>query len=141
MVGFFQNDRFVVINCSLFKNVEMLCEYAHSSTNRMLEKMIPILEHFSQKEICLTSYEERKMAQSHFTSTIPEGFENVTFIIDATPLPIQHQRSDASSRENGVWDGAHKMWGTYPLRARNHKCASPHFLQKFTTSPQQTSSK
>jgi hypothetical protein len=29
----------------------------------------------------------------------------------------------------------------YPLRARNYKCASPHFLQKFTTSPQQTSSK
>jgi len=99
---FFQNDRFVVINCSLFKNVEMLCEYAHSSTNRMLEKMIPILEYFSQKEICLTSYEERKMAQSYFTSTIPEGFENVTFIIDATPLSIQNQRSVASSEENGV---------------------------------------
>jgi hypothetical protein len=95
------------------REYEMLCEYAHSITNRMLEKMIPILEYFSQKEICLTSYEERKMAQSYFTSTIPEGFENVTFIIDATPLPIQHQRGDASSEENGVWDGAHKMWGTY----------------------------
>jgi hypothetical protein len=79
----------------------------------MLEKMISILQHFSQKEICLTSYEERKMVQSHFTSTIPEGFENVTFIIYATLLPIQHQRGDASSGENGVWDDAHKMWGTY----------------------------
>lgn len=78
----------------------------------MLEKMIPILEHFSQKEVCFTSYEERRKALTLFSSTIPEGPENVTFIVDTTPLPIQHHRNDAKSGENGVWDGAHKMWGT-----------------------------
>jgi len=46
-------------------------------------------------------------------TSISKGFENVSFIIDTTPLPIQHQQGDVSSVENGVWDEAHKTWGAY----------------------------
>jgi hypothetical protein len=46
---------------------------------------MPFLPHFSKFLICWTSYEARKEAQRHFPSTIPEGMENVTLIVDATP--------------------------------------------------------
>jgi hypothetical protein len=106
----------------------MLCEYGHSSINRVLEKIIPLLEYFSEKEIYFTSFEERIAAQQYFPSTILEEFKNVTLIVDTTPLPIQHHRNDPTSGQNGVWDGAHKMWGNFFLLIKAKICKSNTIL-------------
>jgi hypothetical protein len=55
---------------------------------------------------------EKKLKDT-FPSTIPEGMENVTLIVDATSLPIQHCRNDTKEGEEGVWDKAHQMWGMF----------------------------
>jgi hypothetical protein len=100
-----------IIEVSHSKDLELVTGYPRSSMNRLLEKIILLLPHFSKFLICWTSYEARKEAQKHFPSTIPEGMDNVTLIVDATPLPIQHCRSDIKEGEEGVWDGGHQMWG------------------------------
>jgi hypothetical protein len=74
-------------------------------------KCIPLLAYFADTEIQWSSYEDRLASQRYFPSKIQEGFENTTLILDATPLPIQHRRTDQKEGENGVWDEAHKMWG------------------------------
>jgi hypothetical protein len=102
-----------IIEVSHSENSELVTGYPRSSMNRLLEKIMPLLPHFSKFLICWTSYEARKEAQRHFPSTIPEGMENVTLIVDATPLPIQHCRNDTKDGEEGVWDGAHQMWGMF----------------------------
>lgn len=38
--------------------------------------------------------------------------EDVSLVVDATPLPVQRCRSDVAEGSEGVWDGAHKIWGT-----------------------------
>jgi hypothetical protein len=40
-----------------------------------------------------------KKPKDTFPSTIPEGMENVTLIVDATPLPIQHCRNDTKEKK------------------------------------------
>jgi hypothetical protein len=48
--------------------------------------------------------------------------ENVTLIVDATPIPILHRRNDAKQGDEGVWDGAHHMWGTIFHHCLSSKC-------------------
>jgi hypothetical protein len=74
-------------------------------------KCIPLLAYFADTEIQWSSYEDRLASQRYFPSKIQEGFENTTLILGVTTLPIQHCRTDQKEGENGVWDGAHKMWG------------------------------
>jgi hypothetical protein len=77
-----------------------------------LEKIIPLLPHFTKYEVTWTNYEERKSARKYFPSKIPENMEDVTLVVDATPLPIQRCRNDIAEGSEGIWDGAHKIWGT-----------------------------
>jgi hypothetical protein len=78
----------------------------------LLEKIIPLLQYFSRYEVCWSTFEIREKRREYFSSTLPSGMENVTLIVDATPIPIQHRRNDAKQGDEGVWDGAHHMWGT-----------------------------
>jgi hypothetical protein len=54
--------------------------------------------------------------------------ENVTLIAGAMPLPIQHCRNDTKEGEEGVWDGAHQMWGMFFFISNSRKLISFAFL-------------
>lgn len=81
----------------------------------MIVKFIPLLSTFSTQNIQFGTLEERRNARSNINILFPSELENTTLILDSTPLPIERKRDEPLNSDEGVWDEAHKMFGTIPL--------------------------
>jgi hypothetical protein len=77
------------------REYELVTGYPRLSFNRLLEKFIPLLQHFYRYEVCWGTFEIRYKRREYFSSTLPSGMKNVTLIVDAMwggPLPPRAPR-------------------------------------------------
>jgi hypothetical protein len=95
----------------------------------MIVKFIPLLSTFSTQNIQFGTLEERRRnARSNINILFPSELENTTLILDATPLPIERRRDEPLNGDEGVWDEAHKMFGTIPLCQFKFYCCLSSFV-------------
>jgi len=79
--------------------------------HRVLEKMVPLTEVFSEETVRWGTIEERVAARHHFRHPIPEELVKITLITDCTPLPLKKHHLDEPTGAEGMLDYAHQTWG------------------------------
>lgn len=84
--------------------IEFYCGYSHSSFNRFLDKMIPLLDAFSNTEINMQDYESRVQSRNYLLVPLPSEFRDATLIIDATKIKVKKNKGDQYRGREGVWD-------------------------------------
>lgn len=91
--------------------LENIFKYPKSDFDRLVAKFIPLLDCFSTTVIQFGSYDERFQARNNVHIQFPDRLKKTTLILDSTFLPIERRRDEPFDGDEGVWDGAHQLYG------------------------------
>lgn len=83
--------------------LESLFGYPQSDMHRLIQKFIPFLSHFTTREIKISSFADRLQAQHSFQEKQQIDPEDITILLDATPILIDVRQDEPLSGDNGVW--------------------------------------